>query len=94
MNNPTTSNKKDKRKAKKGVVEEGAAPEQPLTEETIPVPQPINVPQGPIEMTPDDLADEEWGPVGEKGKKAKKGKAKKTKGNEDGDVSASGECLC
>ena len=30
-------------------------------------------------MTADELADEEWGPVKEKGKKAKKGKGKKGK---------------
>ncbi|KAK7471227.1 eukaryotic translation initiation factor 5B [Stygiomarasmius scandens] len=33
----------------------------------------------PVEVTAEDLADEEWGPVKEKGKKGKKGKAKKGK---------------
>ena len=31
----------------------------------------------PVEVTADDLADEEWGPVKDKGKKSKKGKGKK-----------------
>lgn len=34
-------------------------------------------PKGPIEVTAEDLADEEWGPV--KDKKGKKGKGKKAK---------------
>lgn len=35
--------------------------------------------KGPVQMTAEELADEEWGPVKEKGKKAKKGKGKKSK---------------
>ena len=35
--------------------------------------------KGAVQMTADELADEEWGPVKEKGKKAKKGKGKKGK---------------
>lgn len=34
-------------------------------------------------MTAEELADEEWGPVKEKGKKAKKGKGKKGKVADD-----------
>lgn len=37
----------------------------------------------PVEVTAEDLADEEWGPVKEKGKKGKKGSAKKGKAKED-----------
>lgn len=37
----------------------------------------------PVEMTPDDLADEEWGPAKAKGKKGKKGKAAKGKAQAD-----------
>lgn len=39
----------------------------------------------PVEMTPDDLADEEWGPAKAKGKKGKKGKAAKGKAQADED---------
>ena len=90
-----TSNKKDKKKAKKGPVEEdaAAAPEQFVAEDNVSTPQPIDAPKGPIEMTPDDLADEEWGPVGEKGKKGKKAKGKKAKGDEDDETSTPGECV-
>ncbi|KAH9950143.1 hypothetical protein B0H21DRAFT_889299 [Amylocystis lapponica] len=38
-----------------------------------------NASKKPVEMTPEELADEEWGPVKEKGKKGKKGKGKKGK---------------
>ena len=38
-----------------------------------------------MEMTAEDLADEEWGPVKEKGKKGKKGKGKKGKAQADED---------
>ena len=39
----------------------------------------ISAPKSGVAVTADDLADEEWGPVKEKGKKVKKGKAKKSK---------------
>ncbi|ESK87959.1 eukaryotic translation initiation factor 5b [Moniliophthora roreri MCA 2997] len=39
----------------------------------------------PVEMTAEELADEEWGPVKEKGKKGKKGKGKKGKVEEPAD---------
>lgn len=41
--------------------------------------------KGPVEMTAEELADEEWGPVKEKGKKGKKGKGKKGKAVDDED---------
>lgn len=49
-------------------------------------------------MTAEELADEEWGPVKDKGKKAKKGKGKKGKvqDDEDGEAKAGEWCqsLC
>jgi translation initiation factor 5B len=39
----------------------------------------ISAPGSGISVTPDDLADQEWGPVKEKGKKGKKGKGKEVK---------------
>jgi len=42
----------------------------------------ISAPKSGI-VTADDLADEEWGPVKEKGKKVKKGKAKKSKAEDE-----------
>jgi translation initiation factor 5B len=50
----------------------------------------ISAPKTGVMVTPDDLADEEWGPVKEKGKKGKKGKDKKNKA-EDEDATA-GAC--
>ena len=46
----------------------------------------ISAPKSGVTVTADDLAEEEWGPVKEKGK-VKKGKAKKSKA-EDGDETA------
>ncbi|KAI0829268.1 hypothetical protein BC628DRAFT_1337291 [Trametes gibbosa] len=44
----------------------------------------ISAPQKAVQMTAEELADEEWGPVKEKGKKAKKGKKKgKTQDDEN-----------
>ena len=44
-------------------------------------------------MTADELADEEWGPVKEKGKKGKKGKKKgKAQDDEDEEEEKPGEC--
>lgn len=39
--------------------------------------------KGPVEVNADDLADEEWGPVKEKGKKSKKDKKKKGQEKEE-----------
>lgn len=47
----------------------------------------ISAPKPGVTVTPDDLADEEWGPLKEKGKKGKKGKVKKEK-TEDEDETA------
>ncbi|EGO01474.1 hypothetical protein SERLA73DRAFT_158777 [Serpula lacrymans var. lacrymans S7.3] len=65
----TSKGKKDKKKPKKAQAESfddgGVDAEAP------------EVAKKPLEVTAEDLADEEWGPVKEKGKKAKKGKGKK-----------------
>lgn len=45
----------------------------------------------PIEVTADDLVDEEWGPANVKGKKAKKAKGKKGKVQEDSDREEKGK---
>lgn len=63
----STGKKKDKKKDKK----KSADIEEPVEDEAL---QP---PKEAQQMTADDLADEEWGPVKEKGKKGKKGKGKK-----------------
>lgn len=39
----------------------------------------------PVEVTAEDLADDEWGPVKDKSKKAKKGKGKKEKVQDESD---------
>jgi len=43
----------------------------------------ISAPKSGVAFTADNFADEEWGPVKEKGKKVKKGKAKKSKGEDE-----------
>ncbi|KAF9242947.1 hypothetical protein BU15DRAFT_86712 [Melanogaster broomeanus] len=68
--------KKDKKKSKK--VQEDF--DDPLDEEPVPV-----VDKAPVEITAEDLADEEWGPTNGKGKKGKKGKAKKGKAQDEKD---------
>ena len=93
MAKSTTSNTKDKKKGKKGLVEEDAVSEHPAVEDSVPAPQPVNVPKGPIEMTAEDLADEEWGPVGEQAKKGKKAKGKKAKADGDDGISTPSECI-
>ena len=45
-----------------------------------------------MEMTADQLADEEWGPVKDKGKKGKKGGGKKAKLHEEEDDEEPGTC--
>jgi translation initiation factor 5B len=50
----------------------------------------ISAPRAGVEVTPDDLADEEWGPVKEKGKKGK-GKGMKPDA-EDGDAIQGASC--
>ena len=60
------SEKKDKKKNKKATVDDQA---EDLDGEAAPAPS-----KAPVEVTAEDLADEERGPV--KGKKGKKGKGK------------------
>lgn len=70
--------KKDKKKAKKGGLDLADA------EDAIPEGEgEVTAAKNPVEMTAEELADEEWGPSKEKGKKAKKGKAKKGKAQAD-----------
>jgi hypothetical protein len=45
----------------------------------------VLVAKKPVEVTAEDLADEEWGPVKDKGKKVKKGKGKKGKAQDESD---------
>ncbi|KAK0191521.1 hypothetical protein F5146DRAFT_1224243 [Armillaria mellea] len=68
-------NKKDKKKAKQQPVDLDDAEENEEAEAK----------KQPVEMTAEELADEEWGPVKDKGKgkKGKKGKAAKGKPTED-----------
>jgi translation initiation factor 5B len=74
----TSKGKKDKKKAKKGAVDptdgepDGSAVAEALDGEG------AGISKGPVEMTAEDLADEEWGPTTEK-KKKDKGKGKKSK---------------
>ena len=69
----TGKGKKDKKKNKKATVDDQA---EDLDGEVAPAPS-----KAPVEVTAEDLADEEWGPV--KGKKGKKGKGKKGKAAQD-----------
>lgn len=48
------------------------------------------VEKAPVEMTADDLADEEWAPSQDKGKKGKKGKGKKGKAQNEEEELARG----
>lgn len=43
----------------------------------------ISAPKSGVVVTADDIANEEWGPVKEKGKKVKKGKAKTSKAEDE-----------
>jgi translation initiation factor 5B len=43
----------------------------------------ISAPKSGVAVTAGDLADEEWGPVKEKGKNVKKGKARKNKAEDE-----------
>ncbi|KAK7051356.1 eukaryotic translation initiation factor 5B [Paramarasmius palmivorus] len=70
------SKKKDKKKGKKDVPPVDFD-DPPAEDEATPAPS-----KKPVEMTAEDLVDEEWGPAKEKGKKGKKGKGKKGKADE------------
>ncbi|KAF7433580.1 hypothetical protein PC9H_005541 [Pleurotus ostreatus] len=66
----------NKKKDKKDKKKKKADFDDDVYENNEPVAEPVQ-PKGPIEVTAEDLADEEWGPV--KDKKGKKGKGKKAK---------------
>ncbi|EIW62251.1 translation initiation factor eIF5B [Trametes versicolor FP-101664 SS1] len=73
--------KKDKKKdKKKGGADvsfaDGAGPGEGSDGEDAAAKGDISAPKKAVQMTAEELADEEWGPVKEKGKKAKKGKKK------------------
>ena len=52
----------------------------------------ISAPKTGVAVTPDVLADEEWGPVKEKGKKGKKGKGKKSTAEDEDEDETAGAC--
>ncbi|KAI0253045.1 hypothetical protein BJV78DRAFT_1281146 [Lactifluus subvellereus] len=89
----TQKNKKDKKgKKKSGVADtaeasvsfaDGPPPGEGSDGEAAAAKGDITAPRPGVEVTPDDLADEEWGPVKEKGKKGKKGKGKKVIAEDD-----------
>lgn len=73
--------KKGKKKGKRGKVDVDDE-----VDETVPEPSVDLEAKKPVEVTADDLADEEWGPVKDKkGKKGKKGK--KQEGDDDAGMS-------
>ncbi|KAI0637635.1 hypothetical protein C8Q77DRAFT_378932 [Trametes polyzona] len=92
--------KKDKKKDKKkggadddnGSVSfaDGAKPGEGSDGEDAAAKGDISAPQKAVQMTAEELADEEWGPVKEKGKKGKKGK-KKGKAQDDDEEDKPGE---
>jgi len=75
--------KKDKKKQKAVDFDDGPPPGQGSDGEAAAAKGDISVPQKPKEMTAEELADEEFGPVKEKKGKKKKG-SNKTKGEENG----------
>lgn len=75
----TSKGKKDKKKVKKGPIDAtNGVPDGSVVAEGSDG-EGVSASKGPIEVTAEDLADEEWGPVKEKNKKDKKGKGKKSK---------------
>ncbi|KAL5637144.1 hypothetical protein ACGC1H_000957 [Rhizoctonia solani] len=70
----STNKKKDKKKNKKGADPVDEAPATGADEAI--ANDDISAPKAPVEMTAEDLADEEWGPVKGKKDKGKKGKKK------------------
>lgn len=92
----SAKNKKDKKKAKKGggesvAFEDGPPPGEGSDAEAAAAKGDISAAKKPVEVTADDLADEEWGPVKGKGKKAKKGKGKKGNVEAESDDEQPGE---
>ncbi|KAG8763881.1 hypothetical protein FRC11_010001 [Ceratobasidium sp. 423] len=71
----STGKKKDKKKNKKAADPEDEAPVTTGGDGAI-ANDDTSAPKGPVEMTAEDLADEEWGPVKGKKDKGKKGKKK------------------
>lgn len=76
----TGGKKKDKKKAKHAIQDD------PYAEEVVDAPP---VEKGPVQMTAEELADEEWGPVKDKKKKDKKGKKKSGAVADDDEAEAS-----
>lgn len=72
--------KKDKKKNKRVAADD--AQDEAVPQDELEVDPSIS--KKPVEVTAEDLADEEWGPV--KGKKGKKGKGKKDKTGQDDEV--------
>ena len=94
-------NKKEKKKEKKGGAAkwndvsfaDGPAPGEGSDGEAAAAKGDISAPKAGVQMTADELADEEWGPVKEKGKKGKKGKKKgKAQDEEEEEEEKPGEC--
>ncbi|CCM01032.1 uncharacterized protein FIBRA_03080 [Fibroporia radiculosa] len=82
----TKKDKKDKKAGKKPAADvsfaDGPSPGEGSDGEAAAAKGDISAPQKPIQMTAEDLADEEWGPVKDT-KKSKKGKGKKGKAHDD-----------
>ena len=81
------SKKKDDNKEPSVSFASGAPPGEGSDGEAAAAKGDISAPKSGVTVTADDLADEEWGPVKEKGKKVKKSKAKGSK-KEDEDERA------
>jgi translation initiation factor 5B len=98
----TQKNKKDKKgKKKSGAADtaeasvsfaDGPPPGEGSDGEAAAAKGDITAPRPGVEVTPDDLADEEWGPVKEKGKKGKKGKGKKVITEDEDESAPPGTC--
>ncbi|KAJ7179623.1 hypothetical protein C8R46DRAFT_1074294 [Mycena filopes] len=84
----TGKGKKDKKKAKKGAASDAVngADDPPAGEGSDA--EAAAAAKKPVEVTAEDLADEEWGPVKEKVKKGKKGKGKKGKAQDESEDEA------
>ncbi|QRV72399.1 Elongation factor Tu GTP binding domain [Ceratobasidium sp. AG-Ba] len=83
-----TSKKKDKKKNKKGgevAFEDGPPPGEGDSAEEAAAKGDISAPKAAVQMTAEELADEEWGPVKTKKEKGKKGKKKGGKAAKDDD---------
>ncbi|KAJ6567397.1 hypothetical protein DFH09DRAFT_1156861 [Mycena vulgaris] len=84
----TTKGKKEKKKPKKGAASDAVSGvDDPPAGEASDGEAAV-VSKKPVEVTAEDLADEEWGPVKEKVKKGKKGKGKKGKAQDESEDEA------